>query len=343
MCAWDLEYGNTQSLSAGDLTIFDGLSEFSLHAHAWLEDNTIRHHVMGKGDSSNFLRFYFEPAPTNGKLRVPKAFVGIGGVTVRAEGGNDDDFPLQEWVSYGMSFRTNQVSGLQVLIDGAVKGTGATNIAGMNGGETFVNTATDFYVGRQSASPSSVWDGKLGEVAAWRVELDADDWAALAAGVSALYVRPEELIFFSPMSGLQATEHYWLPLTDTIGDFTHGNAPVAVEDEYAQALGPQAELRPFAVGPAGGTTYGPFARIATVGAVASYRDGAVEAGKTYKYKIRAFDTAPVPNLSGYSSEVEVTPATGIDGPERLPYARGRRWKAIKVRARTGRGPFDPPV
>jgi len=332
---WDFEYGSTQSFDAGDLTILDGLAEFSIHCPVWLEDQSQRHHVFGKGGSSDFVRMFYETVGVNGKLRIPKLFVGIGGNTVRAEGAADDDFPYQTWTYFGGAFKTNLASGIQVWIDGVKKGEGATNVTGFNSGQTLVNTTDPFYIARRGVT-SETWDGKIGTFAVWRVMLEQHEWEALAAGVSPILVRPDDLIFVSYMSGLMAAEWYWLPQADSRAAFTHLNAPVAVldiehwqedwEDTQDDAPSPSA------------ATYGPYTKIATVLA-SKYRDTMVVNAKTYRYKVRARDTSN--NESGDSAVVEATPNLGIPGTPALPSNRNRVKSARASRRARGRRTNDP--
>jgi hypothetical protein len=66
-------------------------------------------------------------------------------------------------------------------------------------------SVSDTYLGAEGAV-GNYWSGDLAECAIWNVALTAADVAALALGVSPLFVRPDALIAYWPVSGQYAPE-----------------------------------------------------------------------------------------------------------------------------------------
>lgn len=340
--SWDLEYNSGQALDAGDLTILDGLSAFTVAAAVKLEDNTLRHHILGKGDASNFVRFFFEPAGVNGKLRIPKLFVGIGGTTARVEGDIDDSFPADVWVRVLATFVVNDAAGMSLEVDGVARGTGSTTA--FAGGSTLQNTAESLYVGRRASSPSEVWDGLIGQVAIWSEVLDAESRAAFASGLSVDLIRPDACIFLARMSSPAAPEHYILPQAGTVVDFAHLNAPVPVADDYAAEV-PYLDAEASEGAASSSPTYSPFRLVRTLQTPGGAPPQAVTvtglpAGAATKFKVRGRDTSG--NVGAYSSEVTVTPTAAADGlpPHLDPSAQLARARAAQVARRKGRMPWQ---
>lgn len=340
--AWDLEYNQAQALDAGDLTILDGLQAFTVAAVVKLEDNTLRHHILGKGDASNFIRFYFEPAGTNGKLRVPKLFVGIGGTTARVEGDIDDSFPADVWVRVLATFKVNDAAGMTIEVDGVARGTGSTTA--FSGAAALANTAESLYVGRRSSSPSEVWDGLIGEVAIWGEVLDADSRAAWGSGLAAELVRPDALLFLSRMRSPAAPEHYLLPQAGTSADFTHLNGPVPAADDYPSEV-PYQDQEASEAAASSTPTYGPWRLVATLQTPGGAPPEAVSVtglapGAAYKFKARARDTSG--NLGAFTGEATVTPNALPEGLEQPQGNQGNleRMRLAAARRRRGRMPWQ---
>ncbi len=81
-----------------------------------------------------------------------------------------------------------------VWLNGVAKATNSTSIAS-------TSNRTNVYVGYQPSWDSTPYPlGALGELAAWNVVLTQGEIQALAAGVSALRVRPQSLILYLPMA-----------------------------------------------------------------------------------------------------------------------------------------------
>jgi len=336
--AWDLEYNNAQSLEAGDLTILDGLQAFTVAAVVKLEDNTLRHHILGKGDASNFVRFYFEPTGQNGKLRIPKLFVGISGTTARVEGDIDDSFPADAWVRVLATFTVNDAAGMALEVDGVARGTGSTTA--FSGAAALQNTAESLYLGRRSSSPSEVWDGLLGEVAIWGEVLDANARAAWGSGVAADFVRPEALLFLFRGRSPAAPEHYLLPQAGTSADLTHLNGPTPAAEDYPSEV-PCLEVEASEAAPSSTPTYGPWRLVAVLerpgeAPPEAFTVTGLSPGAAHKFKARAVDTSG--NAGSFTADVTVTPtatAAALEGGQgnEANVARARQARARRTRGR----------
>lgn len=69
-------------------------------------------------------------------------------------------------------------------------------------------------IGRMGDStPGDYWSGLLAEIAIWNIELAQADANVLNAGYSALFVKPQNLVFYLPMININ-------DLTDRIGGLT---------------------------------------------------------------------------------------------------------------------------
>ena len=316
--AWDIEASSTQYLSAGDLTILDGLSKFSCHAVSYLESYAARAHVLGK---ENF-RFFFEPDPVNGQDNVPKFLISIGGDIVRAEGSTSNSFPLAEWCSFGGRFEAGLSTGIAVYINGSKVGEDSTTLLT---GQTFPNVGSALTVGRRGVSHEG-WDGMVDEVAIWDDVLTDQEFAALGAGVSALLIRPDALIFFSAMRGEQSTEHFWLPKSGAfpgqILDFSHQGGPTAAASGWKLTVPYQEALERDLASPSS-SSFGPYTLIATLERpdpstppASAYTVGGLENGRQYKFKVRPKDFTG--NLGNFSNEVTAEPVAGAGGTPWIP-------------------------
>ncbi|HUY68593.1 MAG TPA: hypothetical protein VMV79_04765 [Alphaproteobacteria bacterium] len=73
-------------------------------------------------------------------------------------------------------------------------------------------SGNDFAIGNSYANTNLTWDGKIAEVALWNgVVLNASEAAALAKGVSPLFMRPSALALYYPLTGLGSGEPDWGP------------------------------------------------------------------------------------------------------------------------------------
>jgi len=80
-------------------------------------------------------------------------------------------------------------------LDGGNVGSDATNLAPTNVDVTTIGAWT--IVGTQF----NLFTGSIGEVAIWDVALTTDELAQLAAGFSALFIRPGDLVVYHPIWG----------------------------------------------------------------------------------------------------------------------------------------------
>ena len=86
-----------------------------------------------------------------------------------------------------------------VYIDGGSKATTTTSIS--------VSGEYRISIGRFSdSSPSVYFSGKIAEAAIWNIALSDAEVALLAKAVSPLMVRPEALIFYTPIIGKYSPE-----------------------------------------------------------------------------------------------------------------------------------------
>jgi hypothetical protein len=85
-------------------------------------------------------------------------------------------------------------------------------------------------------TPAYWFNGSIAEAAIWSVALTDADMAALALGLSPLFVRPDALVFYAPLMGQYAPE------IDLIGhrDLTVTGATAAAHPRIYVPSGPQA-------------------------------------------------------------------------------------------------------
>ena len=78
-------------------------------------------------------------------------------------------------------------------------------------GNTTYTTGTPTIVdqisgGRNPPTTTNMFDGRIAEVAIWTVDIGAAGFATLGDGFSALFVRPESLVFYMPLIGRTSPE-----------------------------------------------------------------------------------------------------------------------------------------
>lgn len=118
------------------------------------------------------------------------------------------------------------------FLNGGGKGTNAISRAPSGLSRTMV--------GRYNAGASNVYaDAAIAEAAIWDTDLTDAEVAILATGVSPLFVRPQNLVFYAPLSGSNATE------TDIIGgaSITWVNTPTKAE--HPRIIRPSAKILTF--------------------------------------------------------------------------------------------------
>lgn len=127
------------------------------------------------------------------------------------------------------------------FLNGGGKGTNATNRAPSGLSRTMV--------GRYNTGASNVYsDAAIAEAAIWDTDLTDAEVAILATGVSPLFVRPQNLVFYAPLSGSNGTE------IDLIGgaSVTWVNSPVKAE--HPRIIRPSAKVLTF---PSAGPSFRP--------------------------------------------------------------------------------------
>jgi len=114
-------------------------------------------------------------------------------------------------------------------INGGSKGTGSTSAT------VSANCSGACRVGRRGTTATGYMNGRIAEAGIWNVELNDNEVAYLAAGVSPLRVRPESLVAYWPLKGLSSPEPDWRSATGaTRYDLTLINTPTAVNHPPVQ-------------------------------------------------------------------------------------------------------------
>jgi hypothetical protein len=118
-----------------------------------------------------------------------RAVVGGTGTTVNALGSSAT---ANEWTHLAGVFTS--LSSRSVYAGGAVQATVTTTISSI---QPFVRTtiAADVDGGVIGAH----WGGAIAEVGVWNVALSADEVAALGKGVTCEQIRPQSLVFYTPL------------------------------------------------------------------------------------------------------------------------------------------------
>lgn len=116
------------------------------------------------------------------------------------------DLSLSTWYSLGgvLNFTGDTIT---PYVNGAAENGGAATF-GSNTYTPGTPTTGDVISGDVTAPSNSQYqiDGRMAEIALWNVDIGASGYLQLAAGFSALFVRPESLIFYMPIIGRYAPE-----------------------------------------------------------------------------------------------------------------------------------------
>ncbi len=133
-------------------------------------------------------------------------------------------FTVNQWHHGCAVFASS--SSRSAFIDGGSKGTETTsaNMSGVNG-VTIGRTA--------DSTPAIPMSGRIAEAAMWNVALADAEVAALASGILPLHIRPEKLVHYWPLHGIESPELEYrfsrvsLTLVGDVGSPTLANhAPV---------------------------------------------------------------------------------------------------------------------
>lgn len=161
---------------------------------------------LGDSGSSNN---YFSIGRSAASLKF-----NVRDATVSDAMGAGTDFAANTWyhIAGVAASTTSRVS----YLNGAVQDTSAA-------GAITPASVDRINVGRLGRSvPTDYWSGSIAEAAIWSVDLTLQEIAALAAGASPAQIRPDSLVFYAPIWGLDSPEP---DLTTGHRNLTLGNAP----------------------------------------------------------------------------------------------------------------------
>jgi len=152
-----------------------------------------------------------------------------GGDTLYIESSNT--YSATSWNHIGGTWGFKRVTGIYL------NGVGVTGSLYSNGAETNNLSIGAYYAG--TGSNSGWFDGKIAWAAGWNVELDATDFAALAAGISPLLIRPDALYYFAPLGWLDGNND-----EDIVGakTLTAYNSPTWSDDSPAGLIYPSQQI-----------------------------------------------------------------------------------------------------
>ena len=208
--ARDFTKNTSNTLSFGTNAIgplFNGASAISIHCWAYADtysatgitDNALFAFGIGSGVAGLFFNV------DNGtKLRM-------GG-----RSGTGDAFQSRtsttnittgQWWSLG---GVNNIAAdtITPYVSGLAEGGGAVTF----GNATYTHSAASSSSDRIGAAQSGAlttnlqWDGRIAELAIWNVDIGASGFTQLALGVSALLIRPEALVIYTPILGRYSPE-----------------------------------------------------------------------------------------------------------------------------------------
>jgi len=89
-------------------------------------------------------------------------------------------------------------TGINMYLDGVSGSSGGTNGTG-----TADVTSTRWSIGGRQVDDLRNVDGNIADVAVWDAELTASEVLSLSLGLSALFVRPQSLVFYAPLVNSQ--------------------------------------------------------------------------------------------------------------------------------------------
>lgn len=318
--AVNLSKSTMASLEAGDLTILDGLTEFSVgawvyHSGAVASDP----HIFGRSnDTTDFIRLFYEiDGVTDPNVdNIPKIFMAVDSVQVRSEGGTNGMFTTDAWHHVLATCKFNDASGLKLYFDGAPTGTpGNTTVWA---GKSIRNIANSFYIGRRLQSPSQVWNGKIAWFCIWNVALTAAEVAAIGRGRTPWSVRPLSVIMRAPLDGLRSPDYFLLPRQGTALQFTVNGTVTRVPNSFPHAFESSEieEVETQFIAPPPSNPWVEIAESAHNPALATqiYTDATAVNGTSYLYRVKAVDVSL--NVSGASNEAG--PATPVAAPPPPP-------------------------
>ena len=182
-------------------------------AHCWAyptsfpnaDSHMIIHQNNGSGAGRNWIDFNHDGAP----VAIESAIGGSG-----TRGATDIVSRTNEWISAGVSLSGGGAgSTLRLWLDGVDDGSSVKDPEAADG--------THIIGEHKLISTSRHFVGRIGECAWWNTELDAADFAMLAAGFSATFVKPASLVAY--VRGIRGKE-------DLLGNATTETGTVGVAD-----------------------------------------------------------------------------------------------------------------
>ncbi len=201
--------GSSQSLHADSTPVT--AAPFTVSGWSWTSDTTVDKSVIWIGDKDSSNQYWELIIRSDEDIR----WIARGGGAAQAAAGAGT-FNLSAWnhlgaIERGATDRELYYNGSSVATDATSKTpTGADRISlGRNG----------------SSTPTNYMDGRLAELAVWNIGLTDPEMALLGLGYSPLLIRPQNLIFYSPLirdedidivGGISLTP----VATPTIGDHT---------------------------------------------------------------------------------------------------------------------------
>jgi Concanavalin A-like lectin/glucanases superfamily len=147
---------------------------------------------------------------------------------------------------YHLAFTTSVANSLSV---GYVNGVSDGSNAGVTGA-TFTPSPS-FKLGDDGNALSRYWNGRMSDACIWSVALTANEIKLLASGLRAKYVRPERILAYYPLSGLQPYEPDVSPYANhgTLNGPSFGPEYPFIPDMNEILLIPQEEEMPVVFSP----------------------------------------------------------------------------------------------
>lgn len=188
--------GGTDGIYTAD-NVVSGLDSATKTAFAWFFedddpvastfDTIINIGTAAGGGNAIWLFQLKDPAVAGAKMRVFQNDSTGNGIWA-----TDDDFATQVLTCFGVS-HDGVAAKPTMYLNGA-----AVAVTTVDGPGVWLTTADTLHVGENSGH-SGEFNGKIGEVAYWNVELTAAEHLILSKGYSPLFVRPQSLIWYSPL------------------------------------------------------------------------------------------------------------------------------------------------
>ena len=157
------------------------------------------------------------------KLSFFVDFSGVDGVWQTTS----TDVTLNQWVAIGLSYDSDSTSNDPIIyVGGASKA--ITETATPTGSKAN-DSGTPLGIGNRSSTstPTIAMDGDVAETSFWDVVLTADEFAALANGVSPNRIRRQNLVSYYPLYGIASPE------PDLSGSANHGTVTGATQADHA--------------------------------------------------------------------------------------------------------------